>query len=264
MFSVGVNIMRQDNGVYPVTAELSIWSLFAQASIVVKSVMLLLFSASIISWAIIIQKGNALKKAKKQLKEFETKFWGGIDLNTLQNALNVRKNKLQGIERIFYTSFQEYLRLRAKPNITISAVMDGVNRMNQVALSKEEDNLEKHVPFLATVGSISPYVGLFGTVWGIMHSFIALGSVQQATIAMVAPGIAEALIATAIGLFAAIPAVVAFNRYSHAIEKIVNSYHYFSEEFSSILYRQAYEHHDATLKTQQVESNAKPRQTVIS
>lgn len=223
------------------TTELSIWGLFSQASFVVKLVMLSLLAASIVSWAIIIQKAMLLRRAKKQLLDFEERFWAGVELKTLYSALNVRKNNLSGIENIFFSSFREYLRLAGQVNITVNAVMEGVNRVSDVILSREADQLERHIPFLATVGSISPYVGLFGTVWGIMHAFIALGNVQQATIAMVAPGIAEALIATAIGLFAAIPAVIAYNRFSYELEKIVNAYNNFSDEFSSILYRQAYE-----------------------
>ncbi|TLU61197.1 protein TolQ [Thalassotalea litorea] len=219
-------------------SELSFIDLFLQASVLVKSVMLCLLGFSIASWTMIIQRSKALNKAKVQAEQFEDKFWSGTDLSRLYKEISARGN-VTGIESLFMAGFKEFARIRKSPDSSPQAVVDGTHRAMRVALSREVDGLETHLSFLATVGSISPYIGLFGTVWGIMNSFIALGSVQQATLAMVAPGIAEALIATAMGLFAAIPAVMAFNRFSHSVEKIENSYGNFMEEFSSILQRQA-------------------------
>lgn len=220
------------------SAELSFFDLFLEASLLVKSVMLTLLAFSIASWAMIFQRHKILKAAQLQLLNFEDKFWSGSDLSKLYSEISARSN-VQGIESLFVAGFKEFARLR-KSNITSSnEIVDGTHRAMRVALSREVDHLEASLPFMATVGSISPYIGLFGTVWGIMNSFIALGAVEQATLAMVAPGIAEALIATAMGLFAAIPAVMAFNRYSHKVEKLENSYGNFMEEFSSILQRQS-------------------------
>ena len=219
------------------SAELSIVSLILEASLLVKFVMLVLLGFSVACWAMIFQRKHALGLVKQQLKTFEDKFWSGADLSKLYNEIST-KNQTQGIENLFVAGFKEFARLR-KSNIDDPAVIiDGTQRAMRVALSREIDSLETHLPFMATVGSISPYIGLFGTVWGIMNSFIGLGSVQQATLSMVAPGIAEALIATAMGLFAAIPAVMAFNRFSHKVEKLENSYGNFMEEFASILQRQ--------------------------
>lgn len=220
------------------SAEISILDLFLQASLLVKSVMLILLGFSVVCWAMIIQRRKALKQAQTQLKVFEDKFWSGADLSKLYNEVSARST-VQGIESLFVAGFKEFARLR-KSNITSSnAIVDGTHRAMRVAMSREVDELEKSLPFMATVGSISPYIGLFGTVWGIMNSFIALGSAENATLAQVAPGIAEALVATAMGLFAAIPAVMAFNRFSHQVEKLENSYGNFMDEFSSILQRQA-------------------------
>jgi biopolymer transport protein TolQ len=221
-----------------VSAEFSIFDLVLEASLLVKFVMLTLLGFSIACWAMIFQRRQVLNVAKMQLKEFEDKFWSGADLSKLYNEISA-KSQIQGIESLFVAGFKEFARLR-KSNINDPhMIVEGTHRAMRVALSREVDNLETHLPFMATVGSISPYIGLFGTVWGIMNSFIGLGSVQQATLAMVAPGIAEALIATAMGLFAAIPAVMAFNRFSHKVEKLENSYGNFMEEFSSILQRQS-------------------------
>lgn len=220
------------------SAEISILDLFLQASLLVKSVMLTLLGFSVVCWAMIFQRIKVLKQAQKQLKIFEDKFWSGSDLSKLYNEVSAR-SKVTGIESLFVAGFKEYAKLR-KSNITSSnAIVDGTHRAMRVAMSREVDSLEKHLPFMATVGSISPYIGLFGTVWGIMNSFIAIGSAENATLAQVAPGIAEALVATAMGLFAAIPAVMAFNRFSHQVEKLENSYGNFMDEFSSILQRQA-------------------------
>ncbi len=220
------------------SAEISFFNLFLEASILVQSVMLILLGFSIASWTMIFQRRQAIKQAQQQLQAFEDKFWSGADLSKLYAEISTR-TQTQGIESLFVAGFKEFARLR-KSNISSSQeIVDGTHRAMRVALSREVDDLEIHLPFLATVGSISPYIGLFGTVWGIMNSFIALGAVQQATLAMVAPGIAEALIATAMGLFAAIPAVMAFNRFSHNVEKLENAYGNFMEEFSSILQRQS-------------------------
>lgn len=219
-------------------AELSILDLFLQASVLVKCVMLILLGFSIVCWAMIFQRRKVLNSAQVQLQTFEDRFWSGTDLSKLYTEISA-KRKVEGIESLFVAGFKEFARLR-KSNITTShEIVDGTHRAMRVALSREVDSLELNLPFMATVGSISPYIGLFGTVWGIMNSFIALGAVEQATLAMVAPGIAEALIATAMGLFAAIPAVMAYNRFSHKVEKIENSYGNFMEEFSSILQRQS-------------------------
>jgi len=221
-----------------VSADISFLDLFLQASLLVKFVMLVLLAFSIACWTMIFQRSQALTKSKRQLKTFEDKFWSGADLSKLYSEISV-KPQTHGIESLFVAGFKEFARLRKSHISSSSEIVDGTHRAMRVALSREVDQLETHLPFMATVGSISPYIGLFGTVWGIMNSFIALGAVEQATLAMVAPGIAEALIATAMGLFAAIPAVMAFNRFSHTVEKLENSYGNFMEEFSSILQRQS-------------------------
>ena len=219
------------------SAEFSIFELVLEASLLVKFVMLVLLGFSVACWAMIFQRRQALSVAKQQLKDFEDKFWSGADLSKLYSEIS-EKDQIQGIESLFVAGFKEFARLRKSHIDNPQTIVDGTHRAMRVALSREVDSLEAHLPFMATVGSISPYIGLFGTVWGIMNSFIGLGSVQQATLAMVAPGIAEALIATAMGLFAAIPAVMAFNRFSHKVEKLENSYGNFMEEFASILQRQ--------------------------
>lgn len=219
-------------------AEFSVFDLVLHASLLVKFVMLTLLAFSVICWSMIFQRRKVINNAKKQLKTFEDKFWGGADLSKLYSEVSARGHTT-GIESLFVAGFKEYAKLRKSNMNTPQAVVDGTHRSMRVALSREVEELETHLTFMATVGSISPYIGLFGTVWGIMNSFIGLGAVQQATLASVAPGIAEALIATAMGLFAAIPAVMAFNRFSHHIEKLENSYINFIEEFSSILQRQS-------------------------
>lgn len=200
--------------------------------------MLILLGFSVACWAMIFQRRKALNDARTQLKQFEDKFWSGADLSKLYSEISAR-NRVNGIESLFVAGFKEFARLRKSSINSPQVIVDGTHRAMRVAMSREVDSLETHLPFMATVGSISPYIGLFGTVWGIMNSFIALGSVKQATLAMVAPGIAEALIATAMGLFAAIPAVMAYNRFSHHVEKLENSYGNFMEEFASILQRQS-------------------------
>ncbi|GLP97969.1 protein TolQ [Paraferrimonas sedimenticola] len=221
-------------------AELSFIDLFLEASLLVKLVMLTLVGMSVVSWGIIFQRYKLLKAARENAEKFEDKFWSGVDLNRFYKELSARSQAALGLESLFSAGFKEYARLNNLSDRAPAAVMDGTYRAMRVSLTREVDKMETHLPTLATIGSISPYVGLFGTVWGIMNSFIALGSQQNATLAMVAPGIAEALIATAMGLFAAIPAVVAYNRFSVQVEKLETSYANFMEEFSSILHRQTY------------------------
>ena len=221
-------------------SELTILDLFLQASLLVKLVMLILLGMSIASWAMIIKRSQILKSAERNAAQFEDRFWSGIDLSQLYQEIQDRKDELSGSERIFYSGFKEFARLHRNNGQVPEAVMEGTGRAMRVSLSKEVDELETNLPFLATVGSISPYIGLFGTVWGIMTAFIALGAVKQATLAMVAPGIAEALVATAMGLFAAIPAVMFYNRLTNKVTKLEHTYATFMEEFSSILHRQAF------------------------
>ena len=217
--------------------KMSIWSLVANASVVVQLVMVLLLLASVLSWIMIFQRHFVLTKARKSLRTFEDRFWSGVDLGQLFREINQTPNDDCGAENIFRAGIKEYSRLTQQPGYDPDAVMDGIQRSMRVALAREEDKLETHLPFLATVGSTSPYIGLFGTVWGIMNSFRGLANVHQATLASVAPGISEALIATAIGLFAAIPAVIAYNRYSAKVEYLLGNYETFADEFSSILHR---------------------------
>ncbi|MCL7461582.1 protein TolQ [Pseudomonas sp. NW5] len=220
--------------------HMSIWGLISDASIVVQLVMLALLAASITSWVMIFQRSNLLRAAKRSLDGFEERFWSGIDLSKLYRQAASDPDPDSGTEQIFRAGFKEFSRLRQQPGVDPDAVMDGVNRAMRVAISREEEKLEHGLPFLATVGSTSPYVGLFGTVWGIMNSFLGLSQAQQATLATVAPGIAEALIATAIGLFAAIPAVVAYNRFSARGELLINRYYTFADEFQAILHRKVH------------------------
>ncbi|MBI0094494.1 protein TolQ [Gilliamella apicola] len=219
--------------------NLNIIDLFLQAGLLVQGVMLLLLTFSVMSWAIIFQRTKILGKAKKQIDQFENSFWASEELNMLFDKAKHHKEDISGTEHIFYSGFKEFSRLyQINPNMP-EAALDGASRSMRLAMNRELDNLELHIPFLGTVGSISPYIGLFGTVWGIMHAFISLGAVKQATLQMVAPGIAEALIATAIGLFAAIPAVLAYNRLSLRVSRLEQSYLNFIDEFSAILQRQA-------------------------
>jgi len=223
-----------------VSADMSILSLFLDASVIVQLVMIGLLLLSVISWAMIFERSRGLNAALTDGNKFEERFWSGIDLSKLYNDLTSRQNQPTGMELLFLAGYREFARLRKQVGTSPQAVMDGTHRSMRVAYSREIDKIEVHLSFLATVGSTTPYVGLFGTVWGIMNSFIALGSVKQATLAMVAPGIAEALIATAMGLFAAIPAVIAYNRFTHKVQKIETQYENFIEEFSGILHRKAH------------------------
>lgn len=218
---------------------MDMWSLVANATWVVQGVMLLLVLASVVSWALIGNRFQVLRRAGAAARGFEDRFWSGGDLAQLYAQVRKAPDPDSGMEAIFVAGFKEYARLHNSPNADADAVMEATHRAMRIALSREQERLEQHLPFLATVGSTSPYVGLFGTVWGIMNSFRALANVSQATLQVVAPGIAEALIATAIGLFAAIPAVIAYNRYSAKVEALLNRYSTFAEEFYAILHRQS-------------------------
>lgn len=221
-------------------ADMNVIDLFLKAGLLVKLIMLLLIGFSIASWAIIIQRTKVLNAADREASDFEDKFWSGTDLARLYKESQARRDELSGAEQIFHSGFKEFARLHQANVHAPDAVVNGASRAMRVSFNRELESLETHIPFLGTVGSISPYIGLFGTVWGIMHAFIALGSVKQATLQMVAPGIAEALIATAIGLFAAIPAVMAYNRFTQRVNKLEQSYDNFMEEFLTILHRQAF------------------------
>ena len=217
--------------------DLSLVSLVSEASILVQMVLVLLLAASVISWYFIFRKRAQLALAQRTADSFEEAFWSGGDLVSIFQRLDRKSAALVGIERIFHTGFREFAKLRQQKNIGVNAMIESTERVMRITLNREIDALEFNLSFLATVGSTSPYVGLFGTVWGIMNSFRALGNVQQATLAMVAPGIAEALIATAMGLFAAIPAVIAYNHYATQVERLHSRYDIFKEEFTSILER---------------------------
>lgn len=219
--------------------QLSLWSLIADAGFIVQLVMLTLFLASVVSWAMIVQRILYFRRASRQMEIFEDEFWSGVDLSQLYKRQS-DPALMSGSEAIFRAGFKEYSRLKQQSGADADAVMEGCSRAMRVAMSREEEKLDLHLPFLATVGSTSPYIGLFGTVWGIMNSFRSLANVQQATIATVAPGISEALVATAMGLVAAIPAVMAYNRFSARSDWFLKRYQNFSEEFSSILHRQAH------------------------
>ncbi len=220
--------------------DLSFVNLVLGASPLVQLVMAVLILASIISWSMIFDRAKVLKNARQAADEFEGRFWAGGDLNDLFRAVDRDGDDVKGMASIFHAGFREFARLRQSSDIDPMAVIEGAQRSMRVALSREMDSLDTHLSFLATVGSTSPYVGLFGTVWGIMNSFHALGNVKQATLSLVAPGIAEALIATAMGLFAAIPAVVAYNRYANDVERLNNRYQDFLDEFTTLLQRQAH------------------------
>ncbi len=222
------------------TPELSILQLMLDASPVVQAVMALLILASIVSWAFIFSKYREINRAEDTTDEFEERFWSGIDLADLYRQLAREDYETEGLENIFMAGFKEFARLRQEPNIGPDAVMEGAQRVMRVSLNRELELLDERLPFLATVGSTSPYIGLFGTVWGIMNAFRSLGAAKQATLAMVAPGISEALVATAMGLFAAIPAVMAYNRYATEIGRLASRYEAFADEFLSLLHRKAH------------------------
>jgi biopolymer transport protein TolQ len=219
-------------------SELSLIDLVAQSGLVVKLVLLLLVLASILSWAAIFDRARVLHQARSTADAFEQKFWSGGDLSALYRDLGQDERRLTGLPLIFRNGFKEYVRLRKVSPNDVPGLIQGAERSMRVALSREVDRLEANLPFLATVGSTSPYIGLFGTVWGTMHAFQALGNMQQTTLALVGPGMSEALITTAVGLLAAIPAVVAYNRYASQVERLHNRYEEFMEEFSILLLRQ--------------------------
>jgi biopolymer transport protein TolQ len=217
--------------------DLSILHLVLNASIVVQAVMLLLVVVSISSWAAIFRKLFALKRVKSLNEDFEREFWSGTSLNDLSAAAAQNAKTSGPMERIFASGMREYQKLRERRITDAATLLDGARRAMRASYQRELDVVETNLSFLASVGSVSPYVGLFGTVWGIMHAFTGLASLQQVTLATVAPGIAEALVATAIGLFAAIPAVVAYNRFARDIDRVAIHMETFIEEFSNILQR---------------------------
>jgi biopolymer transport protein TolQ len=218
------------------SADLSILKLITQATLVVQLVMAILVFISLASWTAIFSKWFAIRRARQETDGFEKNFWGGAELGQLYQVASNARHKTGSLERIFEAGMAEFLKLRGRGDMQVT--LDGARRAMRATYQREMDALEARLAFLASVGSVSPYVGLFGTVWGIMHAFTGLSSLQQATLASVAPGIAEALIATAIGLFAAIPAVVAYNRFAHDIDRLANRFESFMEEFSNILQRQ--------------------------
>ena len=222
-----------------VTQDMSLFHLIGSASVLVQLVMVLLLLASFLSWWYIFRKLFVIREAVRQSDEFENVFWKGTDLNALFQSAAGSRHTAGSMERIFEAGFREFMKHKRQPGTDMTTVMDSTRRAMRATYQREMDNLESHLSFLATVGSVSPYVGLFGTVWGIMNSFRGLSNVTQATIAHVAPGIAEALIATAMGLFAAIPAVIAYNRYSSRIDRLATRFESFMEELSNVLQRQA-------------------------
>ena len=221
-----------------VSHDMSILSLITNASVLVQVVMLILLLASLFSWYYIFLKFLALRRANELAKEFEKQFWSGADLNDLHQRAMSSREQAGSMERIFESGFREFMKLRKQPGMNVSVTTDGIRRAMRATYQREMDELESHLSFLASVGSVSPYIGLFGTVWGIMNSFRGLSNVAQATLAAVAPGIAEALVATAMGLFAAIPAVLAYNRFAGDVSRLAIRFDAFMEEFSNILQRQ--------------------------
>lgn len=217
-------------------ADLSILMLITKATLVVQVVMAILVLISLASWTAIFSKGFAIRRTRNETLAFEKTFWSGAELNQLYQQATAGRHQTGVLERIFESGMSEFLKLRGRGDA--GATLDGARRAMRAAYQREMDALETRLAFLASAGSVSPYIGLFGTVWGIMHAFTGLASLEQATLASVAPGIAEALVATAIGLFAAIPAVVAYNRFSHEIDRLSNRFETFIEEFSNILQRQ--------------------------
>lgn len=222
-----------------VASDMSIYSLIVGASLPVQIVMMILFVTSMVSWWYIFIKVSAIRRAEKNAEEFENTFWTGGDMNRLYQGLSTGRRRPQGMASIFEAGFKEYARHKQQGRMEISDIMEGTRRAMRAAFNREVDELDAHLPFLASVGSVSPYIGLFGTVWGIMNAFMGLSNVAQATLSQVAPGIAEALIATAIGLFAAIPAVIAYNRFATSVDRLSIRYESFMEEFSNLLQRKS-------------------------
>ena len=222
-----------------VTNDMSLLTLITGASLPVQAVMAILLITSLFSWWYIFIKVATIKRAETESEEFENKFWSGGDLNKLYESVTVGRRKPQGMASIFEAGFKEFIRHKQQPGMGVSDVMEGSRRAMRAAYNRELDDLDAHLPFLASVGSVSPYIGLFGTVWGIMNAFRGLSNVAQATLSQVAPGIAEALVATAIGLFAAIPAVIAYNRFASSVDRLSVRYESFMEEFTNILQRKS-------------------------
>ncbi|WP_231855128.1 protein TolQ [Candidatus Methylopumilus turicensis] len=220
-------------------ADMSLTTLITGASLPVQMVMAILLIVSIVSWWYIFIKVMTIGRAEKEAESFEHTFWTGGDLNKLYDGLSAGRNKPHGMSSIFEAGFKEFVRLKKQPGLEVSDLMEGSRRAMRAAYNREMDDLDSHLPYLASVGSVSPYIGLFGTVWGIMNAFRGLANMAQATLAHVAPGIAEALIATAIGLFAAIPAVIAYNRFSSSVDRLAVRYESFIEEFTNILQRKS-------------------------
>ncbi len=220
-----------------VANDMSFFSLVSGASLPVQIVMIILLITSLFSWWYIFIKVFTIKNATKDADQFESAFWSGGDLNKLYEGLSTGRRKSQGMASIFEAGFKEFVRHKQQGRMEVSDVMEGTRRAMRAAYNRELDNLDAHLPFLASVGSVSPYIGLFGTVWGIMNAFRGLSNVAQATLSQVAPGIAEALVATAIGLFAAIPAVIAYNRFASSVDRLSVRYESFMEEFTNILQR---------------------------
>jgi biopolymer transport protein TolQ len=215
------------------TNQAGFLSYFIDAGLIVKLVMLILMAASVISWTLIIQRSWFYKKNSKNFKDFIASFWNSADLGKLYMQIDKERN-IEGVSAIFYSGFKEFVRMRKQGKV----LLPNIERVMQISCAKEAELLEQHLPIFASIGSIAPFVGLFGTVWGIMSSFQALGQAQQATIGMVAPGISEALIATALGLFTAIPAVLAYNRYSTKVNSLLNKYELFQEELIALISEQ--------------------------
>ncbi|ORU90465.1 MAG: protein TolQ [Cycloclasticus sp. symbiont of Poecilosclerida sp. M] len=222
------------------TTDLSIVNLVLQAGPVVKAVMLMLALASLISWTFIFAKFKELRLLLVVTENFETRFWSGIDLSELDSHISSGRHDKAGIENIFHAGYQEFSRLKDQSGMEPMHIVEGARRAMNGQYTREMDLIDNHLPFLATVGSTSPYVGLFGTVWGIMSSFQALGNMKQATLALVAPGISEALVATAMGLFAAIPAVISYNRFSTNADRLASRYETFMDDFTSVLQHHAH------------------------
>lgn len=220
-----------------VANDMSFFSLVSGASLPVQIVMIILLITSLFSWWYIFIKVFTIKNATRDADQFEASFWSGGDLNKLYECLGAGRRKSQGMASIFEAGFKEFVRHKQQGRMEVSDVMEGTRRAMRAAYNRELDNLDAHLPFLASVGSVSPYIGLFGTVWGIMNAFRGLSNVAQATLSQVAPGIAEALVATAIGLFAAIPAVIAYNRFASSVDRLSVRYESFMEEFTNILQR---------------------------
>ena len=220
-------------------SEIGFFSLISEATFIVQLVLLVLIVASVLSWSAIISKWREFRRIEMHATQFEERFWSGMELSELYKEINDQEQEdMEGMAKIFHSGFNEYIRLHKQDSLSPLAIADTAVRSMKVVLSREVDNWNKHLNFLSVVASTSPYIGLFGTVWGIMHAFLALQDVQQATLSLVAPGIAEALVATALGLFAAIPAVVAYNRFSEHSNLLISRYDNFIEEFTAILHRQ--------------------------